>query len=70
MGYNINVLQLTACLAVDPITVGNFAYLFNSLLLGPLGLTSWIFFAPLFSFMYCWVLIFALFPFYILIYKL
>ena len=27
--YNINVLQQTACLVVNPITVGNFAFLFN-----------------------------------------
>ena len=27
--YNINVLQHTACLVVTPITVGNFAFLFN-----------------------------------------
>ena len=29
IGYNINVLQLTACLVAKPITVGNFAFLFN-----------------------------------------
>ena len=29
IGYNINVLRLTACLVVNPITVGNFAFLFN-----------------------------------------
>ena len=29
IGYNINVLQKTACLVVNPITVGNFAFLFN-----------------------------------------
>ena len=29
IGYNINVLQQTICLVVDPITVGNFAFLFN-----------------------------------------
>ena len=29
IGYNINVLQQTACLVVHPITVGNFAFLFN-----------------------------------------
>ena len=29
IGYNINVLQQTACLLVNPITVGNFAFLFN-----------------------------------------
>ena len=29
IGYSINVLQLTACLVVNPITVGNFAFLFN-----------------------------------------
>ena len=27
--YNINVLQQTACLVVNPITGGNFAFLFN-----------------------------------------
>ena len=37
------------------------------LLSGPLGFTCWISFAPVFSFTYCWVLIFALSPFYILI---
>ena len=29
VGYNINVLQPTACLVVTPITFGNFAFLFN-----------------------------------------
>ena len=29
IGYDINVLQQTACLAVNPITVGNIAFLFN-----------------------------------------
>ena len=29
IGYNINVLQQTACLVVNPITVDNFAFLFN-----------------------------------------
>ena len=29
IGYNINVLQQTVCLVVNPITVGNFAFLFN-----------------------------------------
>ena len=28
IGYNINVLQQTACLVVKPITVDNFAFLF------------------------------------------
>ena len=32
---------------------------------GPLGFTCWISFAPVFSIIYCWVLIFALSPFYI-----
>ena len=36
-GYNINVLQQTACLVVNPITVGNFAFLFNCT---PVGWTS------------------------------
>ena len=36
-GYNINVLQQTACLVINPITVGNFAFLFNCT---PVGRTS------------------------------
>ena len=97
INYNINVLQQTACLVVNPITVGNFAFLFNCTLLGqtsdsmrvltwrlifwwdgwglvlwllsgPPGFTCWISFALELSFIYCWVLIFALSHFYILIY--
>ena len=37
IGYNINVLQHTACLVVNPITVGNFAFLLNCT---PVGRTS------------------------------
>ena len=37
IGYKINVLQQTACLVVNPITVGNFAFLFNCM---PAGRTS------------------------------
>ena len=37
IGYNINVLQQTACLVVNHITVGNFAFLFNCT---PVGKTS------------------------------
>ena len=37
IGYNINVLQQTAYLVVNPIMVGNFAFLFNCT---PVGLTS------------------------------
>ena len=37
IGYNINVLKQTACLVVNPITVGNFAFLFNCT---PVGRTS------------------------------
>ena len=29
IGYNIDVLQQTACLVVNPIKVNSFAYLFN-----------------------------------------
>ena len=36
-GYNINVLHQTACLVVNPITVANFAFLFNCT---PVGRTS------------------------------
>ena len=35
IGYNINVFQQTACLVVNPITVGNFAFLFNCMQVGP-----------------------------------
>ena len=34
IGYNIIVLQQTAYLVVNPITVGNFAFLFNCTLVG------------------------------------
>ena len=34
IGYNSNVLQQTACLVVNPITVGNFAFLLNCTLVG------------------------------------
>ena len=37
IGYIIKVLQQTACLVVNPITVGNFAFLFNCT---QVGLTS------------------------------
>ena len=36
-GYNINVLQQTACLVVNPITFSDFAFLFNCM---PVGRTS------------------------------
>ena len=34
IGYNIYVLQKTACLVVNQITVGNFAFLFICMLVG------------------------------------
>ena len=37
IGYNINALQQTACMVINPITVGNFAFLFNCT---PVGRTS------------------------------
>ena len=37
IGHKIYVLQQTACLVVNPITVGNFAFLFNCT---PMGRTS------------------------------
>ena len=37
IGYNIYVLQQTARLVVNPITIGNFAFLFNCM---PVGRTS------------------------------
>ena len=33
-GYNINILRLTACFMINPITVGNFACLFNCTTVG------------------------------------
>ena len=36
IGYNINVLQQTVCLVGNPITVGNFAFLFNCTQVGRL----------------------------------
>ena len=38
IGYNINVLQQIACLVVNPIMVGKFAFLFNCI---PVGRTLW-----------------------------
>ena len=40
IGYSINVLQQTACLVVNPIIVGNFAFLFNCTPMGRTGRTS------------------------------
>ena len=37
IGYNIYVVQQTACLVVNPITVGNFAFFFYCM---PAGWTS------------------------------
>ena len=37
IGYNIHVLQQLACLVVNPITFGNFAFHFNC---APVGRTS------------------------------
>ena len=37
IGFNINLLQQTACLVVNPITIGNFAFLFKCT---PVGRTS------------------------------
>ena len=34
IGFNTYVLQQTACLVVNPISIGNFAYLFNCTLVG------------------------------------
>ena len=34
IGYNIDAFQQTACLVVNPITIGNFAFLFNCTLVG------------------------------------
>ena len=34
IGYNINALQQTLCLVVNPITAGNFAFLFNCTTVG------------------------------------
>ena len=42
-GYNMNAMQQTACLVVNPITVNNFAALFNCM---PAGQTSDLMKAP------------------------
>ena len=34
IGYNINVMRQTACLAVNPFKVNSFAYLFNCTTVG------------------------------------
>ena len=51
IGYNINVLQRTACLVVNPITVGNFAFLFNCT---PVGRTSDSMMVPTKRLIYWW----------------
>ena len=51
IGYNINVLQQTACLVVNPITVGNFAFLFNCT---PVGRTSDSMMVPTSRLIYWW----------------
>ena len=86
-------MQQTACLVVNLITLGNFAFLFNCMLVGrtsdpikgwdllmrwlrpdvlavirPTGVYLLGFFCFGIQFMFCWSLLFALSPFYILIY--
>ena len=51
IGYSINVLQQTACLVVNPITVGNFAFLFNCT---PVGRTSDSMMVPTSRLIYWW----------------
>ena len=51
IGYNINVMQQTACLVVKPITVGNFAFLFNNT---PVGRTSDSMMVPTYRLIYWW----------------
>ena len=59
----LNVLRLKD-LSIDEM-VGAWCF---GCLSGPPGFTCWISFAPVFSLIYCWVLILALSPCYILIY--
>ena len=47
-GYNIYVLQLTACLIFNPITVGKFAVLFNCMPVGRLQILWWFWLNDLF----------------------
>ena len=61
--YNVRRFQLED-LSIDEM-VGAWCF---GCLSGPPGFTCWISFAPVFSFIDCWVLIFALSPCYILIY--
>ena len=51
IGYNINVSQQTACLVVNPITVGNFAFLFNCT---PVGRISDSMMVPTWRLIYWW----------------
>ena len=51
IGYKINVLQQTACLVVNQITVGNFAFLFNCM---PMGRTSDSIMIPILRLIYWW----------------
>ena len=51
IGYNINVLQQTACSVVNQITVGNFAFLFNCT---PVGRTSNSMMVPTKRLIYWW----------------
>ena len=59
IGYNISVLQQTACLVVNPITVGNFAFLFNCTQVGRTSDSMmvpmlWLFVGPTGGFT-CWI---------------
>ena len=51
IGYNINVLQQTACLVVNPIMVGIFVFLFNCM---PVGQTSDSMMFPTLRLIYWW----------------
>ena len=51
VSYVLNVLQQTACLVVNPITVGNFAFLFNCT---PVGRTSDSMMVPTYLLMRLW----------------
>ena len=52
IGYNMNVMRQTACLVVNPITVNNFAALFNCT---PAGRASDLMMAPAWNFQWSWL---------------
>ena len=60
IGYNINILQQTACFVVNQIKVGNFAYLIYYTPAGPAS--SSVMVLVTFPYVFCWVIVFIQSP--------